>query len=408
MKRIRASLILLLGFALLLVACKSDSDDETSRNTPVPTAVAWRRAAEPITLQNAETISLIGRMDVHPATIVNLQFSSNSLYLATSSLGEDAKVRVWNLASGRDIFAFDGPPTRWLFFGPNDETLITVSREDPISQIREWSIFDQEMLAVLPAQDESALVTSTAQSADRTHLAIGGRFGQVYLFSVDPLTSLGTIAANPVVSVAALAFTPDGERLVTVGDGGDVKIWDVESRELLHDFGQFDPRPNHITISPDGRMLAIPYSGGVQIIGLDDYEVDRILPIERSAAGTYLQFSPNSAWIVGYGNDDLVSIWDVQTGALMVGLPNHTSTIAGVAFTEDMQLVITGTRDESLFVWDLSGLDEVPVEGTQRPQIQRLSLAPENTPVNLLAVSPNNEWIAFSDLLGSVYVMGIP
>lgn len=408
MRRIRASVILLLGFALLLVACKSDSGDGTSRSTPQPTAVAWRRAAQPITLQNASEIRLIGRIDTHAATVVNVQFSSNSLYLATSSLGADAKVRVWNLASGRDLLAFDGPPTNWLFFGPNDETLLTISREAPVSQIREWSIFDQELLTTLPAQSPDAIVTTVAQSADRTRLAIGGRYGRVYMFSADPLTSLEFIDAHPVVAVVEAAFTPDGERLVTMGSGGDVKVWDVETHELLHTFGSFDPPPPSLAISPDGNRLAIPSSSGMQIIGLDDYAVDRILPIETNSVSSYLQFSPDNAWIIGYGSGELASFWDVEMGNLVLGLPGHQNDIAGVAFSEDMRLVITGTRGANLYLWDLSVLDDIPVGSTETPQIPRLSLAPANTDLHLVAWSPNNEWIAFSDRLGDVYVMGVP
>jgi hypothetical protein len=73
-----------------------------------------------------------------------------------------------------------------------------------------------------------------------------------------------------------------------------------------------------------------------------------------------------------------------------------------------MRLVITGTRGANLFLWDLSVLDDIPVGSTQTPQIPRLSIAPDNTSLYLLAWSSDNEWIAFSDLLGGVYVMGVP
>ena len=407
MKRFHTSVILLL-FALLLVACKSDSDGDTDRSTPQPTAVAWRRVAEPITLDNASNIRLIGRFDAHSTTVVTLEFSDNGAYLASSNLGENSKVRVWNLASGRDVFSFDGSPTTFLLFGPNDETLLTISRDEPVSLIREWSIFDQELLNSLPAQGSGAIVTTIDQSDDRSLLAVGGRRGRVYLFSLNPLTSLEFIDAHPVVSVSDVEFTPDGERLVTLGDGGDVKVWDVASRELLHNFGTFDPEPAGISISPDGSLLALSFSTGVRIIGMDDYESKRILPIETNAAGGYIEFSPDGKWVIGYGAGELVSFWDVETGDLVLGLPGHSSDIAGVIYSEDMQLVATGTRGANLFLWDLSVLQTIDEGATERPQIPRLSIAPNNTMVRLLAWSSDGEHLAFSDLEGSIYIMGVP
>lgn len=60
----------------------------------------------------------------------------------------------------------------------------------------------------------------------------------------------------------ALAVSPDGETLITGGLDGTVRIWDFETLKERHRFQNRNEAIYRIHYSPDGRLLAIQYTGG--------------------------------------------------------------------------------------------------------------------------------------------------
>ena len=64
-------------------------------------------------------------------------------------------------------------------------------------------------------------------------------------------------------------------------------------------------------------------------------------------------FSPDGRHIVSGSRDDTIQVWDAQTGA-QVGNPlqGHTSSVSSVAFSPDGRHIVSGSRDDTIQVWD--------------------------------------------------------
>ena len=65
--------------------------------------------------------------------------------------------------------------------------------------------------------------------------------------------------------VASLAFTPDGKRLATLDNRGEIKLWDLSARQ---------------------EVLRLPFDG------------------------YHLFFSPNGHFLIGHGNHQMAKRWD--------------------------------------------------------------------------------------------------
>jgi WD40 repeat protein len=120
-----------------------------------------------------------------------------------------------------------------------------------------------------------------------------------------------------------VAFSPDSRRLATGGDGNTVKIWDVQTGDLLETLG--------------GR-------------GGDIY-----------ADICAVAFSPDGPWIASAGEDSTVLVWDGRTGELVRTFRGHTGLVSSLAFafTPNGQLLISGSRDHTVKIWDMASLDGV-------------------------------------------------
>jgi len=61
--------------------------------------------------------------------------------------------------------------------------------------------------------------------------------------------------------------------------------------------------------------------------------------------------------VPGGSRDRTVRVWDAQTGQETLPLKGHSSTVMSVSFSPDGKRIVSGSRDHSLKVWDISWLD---------------------------------------------------
>jgi WD40 repeat protein len=57
-------------------------------------------------------------------------------------------------------------------------------------------------------------------------------------------------------TVTAVAFSPDGSRLITTADGEPLKVWEAETGRRLPDLGRHPVQARRIVFSPHGRLIA--------------------------------------------------------------------------------------------------------------------------------------------------------
>ena len=77
-----------------------------------------------------------------------------------------------------------------------------------------------------------------------------------------------------------LAYSPSGERLVTGGDDGTVRIWDANSGKELRHFANGSKGVTAIAATPDGKQIVTGGSDGV----LRVWAMPREKPVTKTAA----------------------------------------------------------------------------------------------------------------------------
>lgn len=73
--------------------------------------------------------------------------------------------------------------------------------------------------------------------------------------------------------------------------------------------------------------------------------------------------SPDARLVATGGVDELVRVWDVETGTLQAELPGHDGFVYSAAFSPDGQLLATGGRDRVVRLWN-------PADGTAVAELQ--------------------------------------
>jgi WD40 repeat protein/serine/threonine protein kinase len=126
-------------------------------------------------------------------------------------------------------------------------------------------------------------------------------------------------------------------------------------------------------ISPDGRIVAAGADNGV--IAIKDAAGREIATLRGHTADvTALLFSPDGKLLVSAAKDNLVKLWDWQSGAEKLTLPKeHTNRPLALAMLSRGTVVASGGMDGRIVLWDLANGRVRRVLDAQKEKILSMS-----------------------------------
>jgi WD40 repeat protein/DNA-binding SARP family transcriptional activator len=141
-----------------------------------------------------------------------------------------------------------------------------------------------------------------------------------------------------------LAFSPDGQHVVSASDDGTARTWNAASGAAERIFKGIEGAVLWATYSPDGkRVAAAGADGTIRIWTLAGG--DPMVLYGHDGPVNTLGFNPQGNRLVSGGKDGTVRIWDATNGEALVVLHSHEGEVSGVGFSPDGQDVVSGADD---------------------------------------------------------------
>jgi WD40 repeat protein len=268
---------------------------------------------------------------------------------------------IWDLQTGRDLRTL-GPPSDYFEFktfdvSPDGRSIALGgwSRPEPLfggaSAVRAWDTSTgQELFRIGHAWD----VNSVAFSSDGEFLvsaAWGGtakiidRSGHVIRVLQEEMT-----VSN---DVSDARFSPDGVLVATAAaaEGGmrHVRIWDWERGVVVR---TIDANAFSLDFDPTGSRIATAGPEGVEIWNVESGPPVSVLE-GQSGGVTDVAFSPDGSRLATSSDDGTVRLFEADTGAQQLVLPHSGCAVEDVSFSPDGTKLASTTQCDGVRIWAL-------------------------------------------------------
>ena len=280
-------------------------------------------------------------------------FSANGALLATSN--GHGTVQVWDVAARRPV----GTPlasyrtVTGLVLSPDGKTLAVAG-----SGVQLWqTATGQRIGSTLPAAGNGRY-RAVAFSPDGTMLATLGADGTARIWNVTTQQQAGApmTVDRPGTPGGAVAFSPNGRTLVTVGAGGQTQLWSVATHQRIGKPMAAGPATTVLAFSPAGTTLATAASDGSVRLWNVTTQQEIGAPMTADAQPVYAAaFNPGGSMLATASGDGSVRLWDVATQQ-EIGAPMTAGIqpVYAAAFGPGGSTLATASGDGAARIWDVA------------------------------------------------------
>ena len=297
------------------------------------------------------------KMEASPASQVAL--SSDGRWAATAGLdttkaGRDAVLTVWELATGKKVFAARNASAgiTKICFSANASRVAAAYAE---GTARVWDCVSQKETAHVR---QGAPLLHLAFSPNGRRLATAGIDGVVNVWDTVAGKAMVTLRHGPAFThaVAYVAFSPDGRHAVTAGADNTARVWDATTGILIAPRLRHGDKVTWASFGRDGRQIVTACAD--RAVRIWDLASGQLAPppLEHEDGVAHASLNSHGSQAVTAGIDKVARVWDLTSGRCQGPPLVHTHELRYAAFAIDGRIITTSENNREsqgeASVWD--------------------------------------------------------
>jgi WD40 repeat protein/DNA-binding SARP family transcriptional activator len=284
----------------------------------------------------------------HGDRVMEGVFSPDGKWVVTVSA--DKTARLWDAATGKQVRVFSGhtDQVQSVAFSPDGKQLLTGSSDQTA---RLWDTATGQTVRIFKVEDSSFLteIFSVSFSPDGRWILASGGAGIVWLWDAGTGELLRQFKghAGPVRSAV---FSPDGRQVLTSGDDMTARLWDARTGEMLRIFAGHTDSVGKAIFAPDGRSVyTASWDDTIRQWNLESDE--RLFPLPVITSGGRFALGKDPIFFIGY-EDKIAWLRAARTGRELAHFSGHTDRLSSFDISRDRKVVLTGSYDGTVRIWD--------------------------------------------------------
>jgi WD40 repeat protein len=161
--------------------------------------------------------------------------------------------------------------------------------------------------------------------------------------------------------VRCVAFTPDGKMIATGGDDRKILFWNLRDRQVENTLCLDDTAAHSMVLSQDGKILITGSYRKIKVwhltSSLKKKKQQEIQPIHTLMGHSHivnsLTITANAKYLVSGSQDKTIKVWNLVNGELIHTLKGHRDIVNTVALSPDEQIIASGSADKTIKLWHL-------------------------------------------------------
>jgi RNA polymerase sigma factor (sigma-70 family) len=321
-------------------------------------------------------------------------FSPDGKLLA--ALSGHGKISLWEVSTGKEAHMLTAPAggIRALVFSADGATLVSAS---PWS-INLWDVATGKERH--PFQAHATVPDAVVFSPDGKLLA-SGDLTTIYVWDVAAARAIRKLEVGEYRH-GNLAFSPDGKTLAWA-DSDSIRLWDLSSGKEVRRLQGFPLNVSTLAYSPDGKSLTA-LSGGTlfqwdpatgQEVRREQVDRDGPAAVAFSPDGETLATVIPSEKTIRLRDTDREEKTPGRFGKELRQLHGHESWVMFLAFSPDGRLLVSGSGDRTVRVWEVSTGKELHRFGGHKNHVFPVAFTPDS---RLVAITDGGETVHLRDL----------
>jgi len=268
------------------------------------------------------------------------------------SCSEDQTIKIWNLETGELEKTLIGHLRKVLSIAItfDGEKIVSCSYD---GSIKFWSLKTGQELYTLAKYDNDNPIKSVAihSNGEIAACLLGEGKGLYIKFIIKDHPELDKIYIGSWnwENTKALAFSPIGHACASVDRYG-IKIWSFSGsiiRTIMENVGIV----MSVAYTSDGQLLISGSKDNtIKIWQPAMGNLIRTLEGHSGSVNSLATTSDNKILVSG-SEDQTIKLWEIETGEEICTLTGHTGIIHSIAISPDNQTIVSGSQDGTIKIW---------------------------------------------------------